>query len=185
MSKPPARGHLPRLAPEHYRGFAFVHWVLTVDERATGWLTDGFHAAWREAMLHALVRYDLLCPAYCLMPDHAHVIWMGCSPTADQKLSATFFRRITNPLLAPHCWQLQSFDHVLREDERKRGAFQSVCQYVRQNPVRKQLAEHADDFAFSGAMIPGYPDLVPKRQDFWETFWRVYNRRVEASIPAP
>ena len=37
-------GHLPRLAPEYYRGMAVVHWVMTVDDRRTGWLTPHFHA---------------------------------------------------------------------------------------------------------------------------------------------
>ena len=30
------KGYLPRLAPEHYRGHAFVLWTLTVDNRAKG-----------------------------------------------------------------------------------------------------------------------------------------------------
>jgi hypothetical protein len=29
-----------KLARERYRGFTFVHWVLCIDQHATGWLTD-------------------------------------------------------------------------------------------------------------------------------------------------
>lgn len=97
----PHRGHLPRLAPEFYRGFAVVHWVMTVDRRATGWLDALRHAQFREALLHTMVRYDMLCPTYCLMPDHAHFVWMGIAPLADQRSAATFCRRATNRLLAP------------------------------------------------------------------------------------
>lgn len=92
----PQPGHLPRLAPEFYRGFAVVHWVMTVDRRATGWLDALRHAQFREALLDTTVRYEMLCPTYCLMPDHAHFVWMGIAPTTDQRLAATFFaaRRI-------------------------------------------------------------------------------------------
>jgi putative transposase len=133
--------HLPRLAPEFYRGRAVVHWTLTVQGRETGWLSESFHLRWREIILHALPRYELLAPVYCLMPDHAHVVWMGTTEEADQKKAMKFFRTETMRWLIPHAWQRQPFDHVLRENERKRGAFAVVCQYVLENPVRKGLVE--------------------------------------------
>ncbi len=171
-------GHLPRLAPEYYRGLAIVHWVMTVDDRQTGWLDNLFHARCREAALHTMVRYGLLCPAYCLMPDHGHFVWMGVSDASDLALAAEFFRRQTNPLLAPHCWQKEPFDHVLREHERKRGAFGAVCHYVFENPVRKGLVEQWADYPYLGAVLPGYADVDPRREDFWEVFWKIYAKRV-------
>lgn len=176
-------GHLPRLAPESYRGLAVVHWVMTIDDRRTGWLTPQFHAECREALLHAMVKYHALCPAYCLMPDHAHFVWMGIDDSADLALAAEFFRRQTTPLLSPVHWQKEPFDHVLREYERTRGAFGSVCYYVLANPVRKGLVEKWSDWSFSGAVLPGYPDVDPRREDFWDVFWRIYNRRVGKSAP--
>lgn len=182
---PTGRKHLPRLAPEFYRGVAVVHWVMTVDDRRTGWISHLVHAKFREALMHTLVRHELLCPAYCLMPDHVHLIWTGTSSATDQKLAAAFFRKLTNPLFAPGRWQPQAYDHVLREGERKRGAFQSACQYVMENPVRKNLSEKWGAYSFSGALLPGFPDLDPRREDFWSVFWKVYNRRVAGDSPAP
>ena len=101
MNESPTHGHLPRLSPEHYRGLAVVHWVMTVHGRTIGWLTPQFHVQCREALLHTMVRYSLLSPCYCLMPDHAHFVWMGVDDTADLTLAAEFFRRQTNLLLAP------------------------------------------------------------------------------------
>lgn len=176
---------MPRLLPACYRGFAFVHWVMTVESRATGWLKERFHAGWREGMLHTLVRYDLLCPVYCLMPDHMHFVWIGCSTHSDQKLAAAFFRRFTNGLLSPNRWQRESYDHLLREEERSRGAFHATCQYVLENPVRKNLVDRWESYAFSGALAPGFPDLDPRRNDFWEVFWLIYNRKSGGNEPAP
>lgn len=178
MNQPPSRGHLPRLAPEFYRRFACVHWVMTVEDRATGWLDALFHARWREAMLHALVRYHLLCPVYCLMPDHVHFIWIGCSQESDQRAAALVFRRLTNGALIPQRWQLQAFDHVLRDEERKRGAFRAVCHYVMENPVRMNLVTKWAAYPYSGAIVPGLADLDPRREDFWEVLWKEHTRKV-------
>jgi putative transposase len=177
--------HLPRLAPDFYRGFAVVPWVMTIDRREAGWLDPLCHARFREALLHTTVRYELLCPAYCVMPDHAHFVWMGVAPTTDQRRAAAFFRRNVNHLLAPRKWQREAYDSVLREEQRKRGAFQAVCHYVLENPVRAGLAATANDYAFSGAILAGFPDLESRREDFWDVFWQVYNAKVERHRTAP
>jgi hypothetical protein len=69
---------------------------------------------------------------------------------------------------------------VLREDERKRGAFAAVCHYVLQNPVKAQLADEWNSYSFSGACLPGYPDVDPRRPDYWDVFWKLYAKRREA-----
>jgi hypothetical protein len=43
LTEQPEMHHLPRLAPEFYRGFVVVQWTLTLERRATGWLDDLFH----------------------------------------------------------------------------------------------------------------------------------------------
>jgi len=126
-------------------------------------------------MLHALVRYRLLCPVYCLMPDHAHVVWMGIAENSDQRDALKFFRTQTTPFLGSFTWQRQPFDHVLREHEREQGAFMKVCRYVLENPVRKEPVARPQDYAFSGAVVPGYPTLDPRAGNFWELFWKTYN----------
>jgi hypothetical protein len=156
---------------------------MTIEARATGCLNDLFHARWREALLHALVQHHLLCPVYCLMPDHAHFVWLGGSLGSDQRRAATEFRRITNRLLAPRSWQREAYDHVLREAERKRDAFGAACWYVLENLVRKDLIADWKNYPYSGALVSGYPDLDPRRADFWEVFWKIYNRQVEDSAP--
>ena len=167
--------HLPRLRPEFYRGFAMVHWTMTTQNRATGWLDDRFHLQWREMLLHTATRYRMLCPTYCLMPDHAHILWAGIAETADQRAAMRFFRTHTGSVLSTHTWQKQSFDHVLREHEQANDAVATACRYIVENPVRKGLARESADWRFSGAMIPGYPFLDPKNDGFWHLFWRIYN----------
>ncbi len=172
--------YLPRLPREYYQADAVVHWTLPISNRSRGWLSETFQVQFREMMLHAANREGLLCPTYCLMPDHLHFIWMGLRLDSDQLNGMSFFRRYLEPLLAPHRFQHQPHDHVLREEERRRNAFAIVCGYILQNPCRAGFVEKAADWQFSGAVVPGYPDLNPSGNDFWRKFW---DRHREAKHP--
>jgi REP element-mobilizing transposase RayT len=172
------KGHLPRLAPEFYRGFAFVHWTLTVENRTTGWLAAALHHDWQLCLLHACARYRLACPAYVLMPDHMHLVWLGLRDDSDQRLAIEFFRRHLRPALSPADWQRQAHDHMLRDGERKRDAFVNLANYIFENPVRAGLAQCSADYPFLGCCVPGYPELDVRAADYWERFWRVYNHLV-------
>lgn len=173
--------HLPRLTAAAYQRNAIIHWSMTLHDRATGWLDPLFHARFREVLLHTLVRHDLFCPAYCLMPDHLHLLWMGVAPTSDQLPAARFFRRELNALLAPRKLQNQGFDHALREQDRERGAFQKIVFYILANPVRSGLATTAAEYPFSGALIPGYPALDVTKETYWDLFWRLYDAALKRS----
>jgi len=167
-------GYLPRLAPEFYQGDAVVFWTHTVKDRVQGWLTQEFHAGFREAMIHTAVRESLLCPIYVLMPDHLHFVWMGIGADSDQKRATAFLRPRLNRLLA-HPLQHQAHDHVLREDERTRGAFVSTCAYIADNPARAGLTTDGNTWPFLGSIVPGYPDLAPTVPEFWDCYWQIYN----------
>lgn len=176
-------GRLPRLPSEFYRGRAVTHWVMAIEQRATGWLDAVHHARWREWLTHVSSRYALACPVYCLMPDHAHLIWMGWSETSDQRQGAALLRKTWNAGLKPggRTLQRQAYDHVLRERERERGALMAVCGYVLENPVRAGLVARWQDYAFSGALVPGCPSLDPREETFWPTFWRIFTRLSETT----
>ena len=168
------RFFLPRLAREAYQGFAFVHWTMPVAARATGWLDDRFHARFRELMLHVAVRENLLCPVYCLMPDHIHLVWMGLCADTDQKNGMAFFRTHLEPELGGRKFQHQPHDHVLQEEERKQDQFANACGYILMNPVKDGLVTKPGEWKFSGCLLPGYPNLNFSDADFWPLFWRLY-----------
>jgi len=180
------KDNLPRLLRHNYQGHAVVMWTLTLEQRVNGWLNESFHFHFRELMLHAAARENVWSPAYCLMPDHLHLVRMGMRRESDQLNAMRFLRRQLAPALQPHKFQHQAHDHVLREDERKRGAFARVCFYVLENSVRAKLAAKAGDWPFSGAIVPGYPTLHPTAEDFWKTFWKLYVAERESEpLPPP
>lgn len=165
---------LPRLSREYYQGDAVVHWTLPIAQRTVGWLTESFHARLRETMLHAAAREGLFCPAYCLMPDHLHLVWMGLRLDTDQRNGMKFLREHLGPALRPHRFQHLPHDHVLRQYERKRNALAKVCHYILENPFKSELIPHGEEWLFCGAVVPGYPTLHPLREDFWPKFWKLF-----------
>jgi REP element-mobilizing transposase RayT len=201
MSSPhPPHDYLRRLNAGSYEGLACVHWSMTIEGRQQGWLNPNFYSHWREIHLHTLARYQIACPAFCLMPDHLHLLWMGLSADSNQRNAAKFFREHMNDLLhraensrfqlregmskpgdngLAHRLQLQGYDHVLTAEERQRDAFARVAFYIFENPVRKGLVKVWSDYQFTGAQIAGYPKLDAREPDYWERFWKIYERAVE------
>lgn len=170
------KGRLRRLAPKYYEGLSFVHWSMAMESRKTGWLDDIHASQLRELMCHSLGRFELICPAYCLMPDHVHFLWMGMTELSDQKKAMRHFRRSWSEVLVSRGFALQKqpFDHVLRENERKRDAFTKVAYYIFENPVRARLVESWKDYQYVGSVVPGYPSLDPRMDGYWDRFWRIY-----------
>jgi len=170
--------YLRRLPPEYYRGQAFVHWSMTMDERKTGWLIPLFSYKFREILTHTMFRYGLCCPIYCCMPDHIHLLWIGLLDGSDQRNAAKFLRAQLNPILEKlGAWfQQQPYDHVLREEERERSAFENVVEYIARNPERAGLVppDKFREYKYTGCLVPGYPDLNPWQNDYWVLFWRIY-----------
>jgi putative transposase len=166
--------YLPRLAREFYQGDAVVHWTMPMASRATGWLDETFHARFREIMLHAMAREGLICPVYCLMPDHIHLVWMGLKRDSDQLIGMKFLREHLGPALKPCRFQHQAHDHVLRGEDRKRGAFARICFYILANPIRAGLAKEGEAWPFGGTLMPGYPKFHPREPNFWPRFWKIF-----------
>lgn len=174
---------LRRLPEGFYRGHTSVHWQMTTENRVTGWLKPGFHARFRELLLHTMARFDLACPIYCLMPDHMHLLWMGISDASEQKKAAKFFREHVNHLLDRSLkgtrFQKQAYDHVLRQSEKGADAVREMAWYIQQNPVRADLVKEEADWPYLGCMIAGYPTLHPLDEGYWEKFWKIRAALVE------
>lgn len=171
--------HLPRLSAEHYRGQAYVHWTMTTRARKTGWLSPPFYCRFREVLIHTMFRYGLTCPLYCCMPEHLHLLWIGILDVSDQRLAAKYFRKQTNRILEDSGCRLQRqpYDHVLREEERERDAFEAVAEDIARNPERRGLVatDSFREYRYTDCVVPGYPELNPWMDGYWERFWRTYS----------
>ena len=103
------------------------------------------HARRERVMLHA----------YCLMPDHIHLL----AEMPGDGLSLTDwvgrFKGLSTRLawrtgLPGKLWQGRFYDHVLRQEE----SIERVAEYIVHNPVRKGMVETWEEYRWSGLGIP-------------------------------
>ena len=144
--------------------------------KVEGWLTPAFHGQFRELMIHAAAREGLLCPVYCLMPDHLHLVWMGLRLDSDQLNGMAFLRTYLESVLSPAKFQPQAHDEVLGKQRRQQNAFAKVYFYITANPVRGELVAEPESWPFTGCIVPGYPKLNLFEDGHWSKFWKLYTQ---------
>jgi putative transposase len=120
------------------------------------------YARYREWLVRYAHKYDLDIWAYCLMPNHVHIIGVPQTPEA---LAQTF--NIVHMQYAQyfnnrhhatgHVWQGRYFSCVLDEPH-----VHAAIRYVEMNPVRAGLVVSAKDYPWSSANshVSGQPDPV-------------------------
>ena len=103
-------------------------------------------------------RFALL--AYCVMPDHVHLLVEGSSETSDLRRFVKLAKQRSG---AQHAlkhggalWQEGYHDRVLRAEDDMR----LIARYILENPVRAGLVQHATEYAFSGSDLWTMADLV-------------------------
>ena len=119
--------------------------------RQTVFAEEGDYSRYLELLAGFAPRYDLDIWAYCLMPNHIHIVGV---PNSHDSLARTFntvhmlyaqyFNRKQNAV--GHLWQGRFFSCAL--DERHLYA---AVRYVEQNPVRSGLVPAAQDYPWSSA----------------------------------
>ena len=140
-----------RLRPPRYLGRQ-IYFVTACFEGRRRYGANPRIADWLIASLrkHA-ARWKFLIHAYCIMPDHVHILACaakdGCNLMAfvesfKQETGFDFEKRTRRRL-----WQFKYYDHILRG----RDSVERVCWYIWMNPVRKGICADPRDFAFAGS----------------------------------
>jgi putative transposase len=88
---------------------------------------------------------------YCFMPDHVHLL-LGGEEGSDlikmvkqfKQLTGYSFKKETGERL----WQKSYYDHILRKEE----DVVKIVRYILENPVRKGLTKHPEEYQFSGSL---------------------------------
>jgi putative transposase len=105
------------------------------------------------------VRAEMVLFAYCLMPDHIHLLVVpevnGEVIGFVQQLKGRTTRAYWSTGGAGRLWQRGFYDHILRRGEDLEG----VARYILGNPVRKGLAEDITGYPFSGSLVFTKEDL--------------------------
>ena len=174
-SNPPAfhRQNI-RLPQENYRGRRIYFLTLCFEgrkpfgtnPRIAFWLIERLraHAAARAFFVHA----------YCVMPDHMHVLLCAASEASNlmafveqykQHTAFAFARRTRRKL-----WQFKYYDRILRHSDSP----EVVAWYVWLNPVRKGLSRTPLEYPFLGSFTEiGARMLRASQAPEWKPPWKI------------
>jgi len=166
---------LPRLVLPGYP----YHVTQRGNRRQQTFFEDGDYELYRDLLTEAACKARTGIWAYCLMPNHVHIVVV---PSDEDGLRCTFadaHRRYTGFINARrrwtgHLWQ-DRFGAVVMDEVHLAHAMR----YVSLNPVRARLVDRAEDWAWSSvrAHLAGADDalvLVQPAQDRYGITVTVY-----------
>src|SRR5262249_28453973 len=135
--------HTPDMAnrPPRLRGFEYVglhQYFLTIctrgrapcfeDQHAAAWITEQITQCF-DPMQFAVI-------AFCVMPDHVHLLLEGLQDDADLKIAMHDWKQTTSyawkQRAGTRLWQEGYYDHVVREDDSVVG----IVRYILNNPIK-------------------------------------------------
>ena len=132
------------------------------NRRAPTFFEDGDYLLYRRLLGEAAVKAKAQVWAYCLMPNHVHVILTPSDEDGLRRTFADLHRRYTAFINARqgwtgHLWQGR-FGSVAMDD----GYLANAVRYVAMNPVRAGLVARASDWRWSSvaAHLAGVDDEV-------------------------
>jgi putative transposase len=109
-------------------------------------------AATLDCLLHLRQQLQFKIYCYCLMPDHFHaLIGLGESKKSLSEICGAFKSLSTRAFWQRYegrLWQRQFFDHIIRNEK----DFLETIEYIKMNPVRKQLVERIEQWPYTGCI---------------------------------
>jgi putative transposase len=146
-----------RLARENYVGQCWLFITLCCANRRKFFISPRICNWFLNILRRDGASHSFGIHAYCLMPDHVHLLLEGLDPASDvlqfmkavkTKTSAPFQKKMRQPL-----WQKKFYDHILRHSDSPGD----VAWYIWMNPVRAGICQHPNEYPFLGSFTGAWP----------------------------
>src|ERR1700677_847015 len=152
---------MPRTARADVGGYCY-HAINRGNRRAEVFRKEGDYAAFARLLIEACARSDMRLLAYCLMPNHFHlVLWPrhdGDMGEWMQWLLTTHVRGYHEHYHSSgHVWQGRFKAFPIEENEH----LLTVLRYVERNALRANLVKHAEEWPWSSLRYHVEPTKVP------------------------
>jgi putative transposase len=152
----------PRLKEFDYIGPLAAHIVIVTRERLPFFATSELAVIAVDALLEACRKVGATLHAYCVMPDHVHVL-VEIGEGVSVEVFANRFKQLggyrIKQATGKLAWQISYWDHLLRKEE----ALTDVAAYIWLNPVEAGLVNEPYQYRFSGPdsmrAVTGDPSL--------------------------
>ena len=139
----------PRLKGFDYIGPLACSLTFVTRQRALLFLRADLSELCLGCLRKSSQKHGVTVSAYCLMPDHAHLLVevpertsLGAFVRHFKQLSGYALKRKAGF----EAWQISYYDHILRNEE----SVLDVARYIWDNPVRRGLVSERAESPFSG-----------------------------------
>ncbi len=169
-AQPRARLRKPfRLSRDTYAAGHCFSVTIVVGDRKPTFVQPGRADAALDCLRQSVARYSAEVYAYCLMPDHLHLLARTPAGIRFDEFIRHFKQltgfRLPREGTAKWVWQPSYYDHAVRREE----DLGEVADYIWSNPVRAGLVQEATEYPFSGSMgaldAPDAPEGAGLRSD--------------------
>jgi len=167
----PSERKIIRLAPNRYLGRNIYFVTFCTDGRRPAFQPSD-QAIWIiQTLKQVSDASGFQVHAYCVMPDHVHIVVEGASDMSDlgqfvkafKQLTAFHYKKRSGQAL----WQRRFYEHILRPSD----SLDAVIWYVWLNPVRAELCADPKSYPHSGSFTSDWGDK-PQNKDGWMPPWK-------------
>lgn len=157
MKQFPKRKNI-RLKDFDYSQPNYVYFItICAAESQKPFLSEKIASVIAESIDFLRSKKNVLVFAYCLMPDHLHLL--VSLPEKSESLSKIVgdFKSYTTKIYRDQTnqyrlWQRGFYDHIVRKQE----DLKEMALYILNNPVREGLVRNSEDYKYCGIL-----DLLP------------------------
>jgi putative transposase len=132
------------------------------NRRQQTFFEDGDYALYRDLLADAARRAGTEVWAYCLMPNHVHLIVVPADEHGLRRTFADAHRRYTGFINARHRWTGHLWQGRYGAVAMDEAHLIHAARYVALNPVRAQLCDRAEQWSWSStkAHLAGVDDAI-------------------------
>jgi putative transposase len=127
------------------------HVMQRGNRRQPVFFTDDDYAAYRSLVSDACAVKGVRCLAWCLMPNHVHLILVPSDPDGLRAALAEAHRRYSRGINAAHDWTGYLWQGRFASYPMDDAHLLTAIRYVELNPVKAKLVAHAEDWRWSSA----------------------------------
>jgi len=150
----------PRIPGFDYLGLHQYFLTICASERQKVFRSGTTATVVIEQIRHTAHESGFAVLAYCVMPDHLHLLVEGRSASADLRRFIKRAKQRTgrsySRTAGVRLWQEGYYDRVLRRDEDARA----VARYIVENPVRAGLVNLPHEYPHMGSDIWSIEELM-------------------------
>jgi len=134
------------------------------NRRQQTFFEDGDYALYRDLLAQAADLAGTEIWAYCLMPNHVHIIVVPSDEDGLRRTFADAHRRYTGYINARHRWTGHLWQGRFGATVMDEAHLSAAARYVSLNPVRARLVEKAQDWQWwsAAAHLAGKDDALVK-----------------------